>query len=292
MQSNKETGRRRDVYQDKRLLARRGFLCRKLLGEGSFSRVYWVEAASGGDSYTCKISENEGLLEREARILDLLRHPLFPLYFDFWKEGGRGFLLREYIAGSSLEDMLERRGGFSVARTAGMGLELAAGLKYLHGMNERFLFRDIKPANIILRQDGRLRLIDLGCVCSLNEKITSRAGSPGFAAPEQLRSGGVLTAACDIYGLGQTLRAAMGMKEGERPGKGRGRLPERGGFSGGRGFYGKAGGFPKRRGLHRNRDKILKAGLLRVLDICTREDAGERIPDMESLERELRSLLE
>ncbi len=300
MHSNKEAGKRRDIYQDKRILARRGYLCRKLLGVGSFSRVYWVETASGGESYTCKISENEGILEREARILDLLHHPLFPRYSDFWKEGGRGFLLREYIAGSSLEDMLERRGGFSAARTAGMGLELAAGLKYLHGREERFLFRDIKPANIILCQDGRLRLIDLGCVCSLNEKITSRAGSPGFAAPEQLQRGGVLTASCDIYGLGQTLRAAMGEKEGETSGKGRCRLSERGGFLGAGGCNGKAGGFPERRGLPRNRggrrqeraQKALKAGLLRVLDICTREEAGERIPDMESLEGKLCRLLE
>lgn len=300
MQGNKEAEKRRDAFQDRRMLARKGFLCRKLLGAGSFSRVYWVESAAGGESYTCKISENERLLEREARILGLLHHPLFPRQFDFWKEGGRGFLLREYIAGSSLEDMLVRRGGFSAGRTAGMGLELAGGLKYLHGREERFLFRDIKPANIILCQDGGLKLIDLGCACSLNEKITSRAGSPGFAAPEQLRSGGVLTASCDVYGLGQTLRAAMGEKEGERSGKGRRRLPERGGSSETGGRYGKAGGFPERRGLPRNRggrrqmreQKALKDGLLRVLEICTREEAGERIPDMESLEGELRRLLE
>ena len=88
MHSNKEAGKRRDIYQDKRILARRGYLCRKLLGVGSFSRVYWVETASGGESYTCKISENEGILEREARILD----PVFRLL-----EGGRQGLPSEGI---------------------------------------------------------------------------------------------------------------------------------------------------------------------------------------------------
>lgn len=273
MKNSGQTGRRPENFPEKKMLERRGYLCRRLLGEGTFSRVYWVEAVSGGLSHACKISENVGLLEREAKILSQLRHPLFPTYYDFWKQGGRGFLLREYIPGSSLEDMLKRRGGFSAGRTICMGLELAAGLGYLHGREEFFLFRDVKPSNIILCQNGGMKLVDLGCACSLKEEITSRAGSPGFAAPEQLRSGGVLTASCDVYGLGQTLKAALGMGDIVFPGN--------------RNFPGKRGGRRRTR-----RQKALEAGLLRVLDACTREESWERIPDMESLERELQGLWE
>lgn len=269
MQNRGQTGRRQESLPEKRMLECRGYLCRSVLGEGAFSRVYWVETIPGGESYACKISENEELLEREAQILALLCHPVFPMYYDFWKQDGRGFLLREYVPGNSLEDMLKRRGGFSAGRVICMGLELAKGLGYLHGREELFLFRDIKPSNIILCQDGGVKLVDLGCACSLKERITSRAGSPGFAAPEQLRIGGILTASSDVYGLGQTLRAAMGMK---RPGA----AGEE------RGFPGKRGG--RRRG---RKQKALETRLLRVLDACTREEAGERIPDMESLEREL-----
>lgn len=274
MQNSIDAKRRPESLLERKWLERRGYLCRRQLGEGAFSRVYWVETVSGGESYACKISENEELLEREARILALLRHPLFPMYYDFWKQDGRGFLLREYVPGNSLEDMLKRRGGFTAGRTIGMGLELARGLGYLHGREERFLFRDIKPSNIILCQNGRLKLVDLGCACSLKERITSRAGSPGFAAPEQLRSGGILTTASDIYGLGQTLRAAFGTGRPEPA------VHKR--HSGGRGY-------PKRRGAGRRgrKQKALEAGLWQVLEACTREEAGERIPDMESLEREL-----
>lgn len=288
MQSKGEV-QRRESRLEKGMLARKGYLCRGLLGEGTFSRVYWVEAVSGGKSFACKVSENKKILEQEAQVLALLEHPLFPKYFDFWKEGGRGFLLRECVPGSCLEEMLGRRGHFSTRQTIYMGLELARGLGYLHERQERFLFRDLKPANIVLRQDGRLKLVDLGCVCSLNEEIFSRAGSPGFAAPEQLRSGGVLTPASDVYGLGQTLKAALGEEKIEQPETVEAGM-KRGFFDDiflKHGFAGK-----RKRKEPIWRQKVIQARLLRVLDACTQEEAWKRIPDMESLEGKLQELIE
>lgn len=152
---------------------------------------------------------------REGEVLQRLDHPLFPRFFGMWQEGGKVFLLMEAVCGSSLAAILSRRGAFTERQTARMGLELAAGLKVLHELPRPMLFRDVKPANILIRQDGRVKLLDLGCACSLGEKPGNLAGTPDFGAPEQLKSGHVLTAACDVYGLGRTLQAAAGDRCGK-----------------------------------------------------------------------------
>ena len=125
------------------------------------------------------------MLEREAKVLEGLHHPLYPEFYAFWREAEIGILLREYVEGDSLEKVLKQR-RFSASQTVRIGLMLAEGLGYLHELPERLLFRDVKPANVILTQSGGVKLIDLGCVCSMEGETTSRAGSPGFAAPEQL----------------------------------------------------------------------------------------------------------
>lgn len=234
----------------------RGYICQRLLGQGAFSRVYRVEDRADHRIYACKTSENIRILEREASVMACVDHPLFPKYIGFWEKMGLGFLIMEYIPGENLEEMRKRRGGFSPRQTVNIGVELAEGLSYLHNRKEAFLFRDIKPANIIIRQDGRAKLIDFGCACSGRERITSRAGSPGFAAPEQLCEGGILTPACDVYGLGRTLRAVMGPGEGI--------------------FFRRS-----RRGRR----------LMHILELCIEERAEKRIADMESVRTALKDLM-
>ena len=85
----------REKYLPDFLLRRRGYVCRELLGQGAFARVYSVEEQSAGRLYACKVSGKPELLEREARISAELCHPVFPEYADFWEEAGFGFFLRE-----------------------------------------------------------------------------------------------------------------------------------------------------------------------------------------------------
>ena len=254
--------RKKERNLGKVILESRGYNCLELLGQGAFSTVYCVCSRTDSHLYACKISENMLLLKREAEIMSMLRHPLFPEYVAFWQEAGLGFLLREYIAGICLEELLRQERCFSVEQTICTGLELAAGLLYLHEQPECYLFRDMKPANVIICREGRVKLIDLGCICSSKERITSRAGTKGFAAPEQLRREKEtgrerrLTTACDVYGLGQTLRAMLG--------------PEKRFLAGGR---------------RRNRKRLEK-----ILDACTKEEASERISGMRDVTAVLRAL--
>lgn len=220
------------THEDQKALAGRGYKIIHLLGEGAFSKVFLVkkeplmhqprtEVRRGrtypetfSEDVACKISHQTGLALREAETLARIDHPLFPRYLDVWQEGEKVYLLMEYVRGSSLKELLARRGGFSDMQIIRIGLELAEGLKYLHELPKPILFRDLKPANILLRQDGRAKLLDLGCACTIGRQA-DLAGTPEYSAPEQLQSGSILTPASDVYGLGKTLQAMAGRKCGK-----------------------------------------------------------------------------
>lgn len=199
------------------ILEKRGYLVRRLLGQGAFSRVYSVEEKGTGRRAACKVSENIRLLVREEEILKKLKHPLFPEYYGSWREGKTGFLLMEEIAGENLAGLIRRGKKWSVYEIAEMGMELAEGLLYLHECRPAILFRDVKPENIMLREDGCVKLLDLGCACEPDTEGGTRAGTPGFAAPEQLAERGEQTCLCDVYGLGRTLQELLwaGGRHGE-----------------------------------------------------------------------------
>lgn len=204
---------RNDETAFERKIADGGYDTVRLLGRGAFSQVFLVrERAAGTDTrpLACKVSDRTALTLREAALLKEIDHPLFPEFRGMWQDGGTVLLLMEYVCGSSLEAMLRRRGAFSQLQTARVGVELAEGIRYLHQLREPVLFRDIKPANIVIRQDGRVKLLDLGCACGRSEQGRAQAGTPGYAAPEQLEAGRMLTPACDVYGLGKTLEAMAG----------------------------------------------------------------------------------
>lgn len=194
----------------KRYLEKRGYELGELLGRGAFSGVYRAKRRETGSCAACKISENTELLLREAELLAKLKHPLFPEVYECWQEGGVGFLLIEEISGKNLGEWIRLGRRFSACRIAEIGMELAEGLLYLHERPEPVLFRDIKPENIMLREDGRVKLLDFGCACISGSGGSSRAGTPGYGAPEQFEEGGRQTLLCDVYGLGRTLQAMAG----------------------------------------------------------------------------------
>jgi len=148
----------------------------------------------------------------EATILSRLNHPNLPAFTDFFTEGSRHFLVMEYVEGSTLEDLLERNGGpFSERRVLGWTRQLCDVLEYLHSQQPPVIFRDMKPGNIMLRRDGRIKLIDFGIARIFRQsssRDTQMLGTPGFAPPEQYGTSQT-DARSDIYSLAMTLFQLM-----------------------------------------------------------------------------------
>ena len=192
-------------------LGKRGYLLREQLGQGAFARVYCVQRQGTGEEFACKVSGELYMLSREAELMGQICHPLFPGMEEIFQEPEQAFLVMELVRGRNLGHMAGER--FPVSRTAEIGVELARGLLYLHDRPEPVLFRDIKPGHIIQGEDGRVRLLDLGCGWISGQQPKSRAGTPGFAAPEQLEPGRCQTPACDVFGLGRTLLELLNTRE-------------------------------------------------------------------------------
>ena len=234
----------------------------RIIGEGAFSRVYLAEGG-GGQRYACKVSSERKMIREEAEILSSLYHPLFPVYAGYEESGGMGHLFMEYIPGRSLRQMIQVRGRFSPQQTMRIAGELADGLRYLHERQPTILYRDLKPENVMLCENGQVKLVDLGCACCQDAQSGARAGTPGFAAPEQLVPGGTAGIYSDVYGLGKTVQAILENRAQCR-GKG-GPCAE------------------KVRGKKRKRcsgDKRCGRRLEHMIETATREDFRQRPQDM------------
>lgn len=192
----------KDVLQSK------GYELCGLIGEGATAQVYYIKEVLTKAEYACKISSRIRWIGPEAELLKSIQHPLFPKWKAYWEVDGKGYLVMEYITGSSLENHLRRRGILGQEETVRIALELADGLRYLHEKEQRFIYRDLKPDNIMIQPDGKARLLDLGAV-AIPENC--RAGTIGYAAPEQQLLSEenvksiVLTPVSDIYSLGMVM---------------------------------------------------------------------------------------
>ncbi len=142
---------------------------------------------------------------REARVLAKLQHPNIVRFFGTGTAGGRTYLLLEYFPGPTLFDVLEglpkRR--LHVPDAIRATMHVGAAVHYLHRCG--FLYRDLKPANILLRE-GIPVLVDFDVVREIRpgRRPADRLGTAPYMAPEQIRKE-ALSPATDVYGLGALL---------------------------------------------------------------------------------------
>ena len=148
----------------------------------------------------------------EARMLADLSHPNLPTFSGFFTEGARHFLVMEYIDGFTLEEYLERNHApFPERRVLGWARQLCDVLSYLHNQHPPIIFRDMKPGNIMLTRNGRVKLIDFGIARLFQHSSshdTQLLGTPGFAPPEQYGKSQT-DERSDIYSLAITLFQLM-----------------------------------------------------------------------------------
>ncbi|HMS42045.1 MAG TPA: serine/threonine-protein kinase, partial [Pyrinomonadaceae bacterium] len=101
--------------------------------------------------------------EREAKLLNNLKHPALPRVSDHFAEGNGQFLVMEYIEGDDLSEIMDReRKAFSVKEVVNWTLQLLDALEYLHAQNPPVIHRDIKPQNLKLTPRGQIVLLDFG----------------------------------------------------------------------------------------------------------------------------------
>ncbi len=192
------------------------------IGEGATARVYLVEEQESGKRYAMKCSEKDVLLEREAKLLDTLDYAAFPKLQDY-RRADIGYLVMEYVEGRSLQEIIDRGKTFTLEEVMYLMDELLQALQYLHLHVPSIIYRDLKPANIMIDRHGRVRLIDLGAACyygvetSNKADCTLRAGTYGYAAPEQFWSGVIHDKACDIYAAGKVLAYLLSGKNPAEP---------------------------------------------------------------------------
>ncbi len=143
---------------------------------------------------------------REARAAGQLNHPHIVQVYDVGQEGDTFYYSMEFVRGGSLEDRLREQGRLSVEESLRVAHETATALEYaeLRGI----VHRDIKPDNLMLAEDGRVRVADLGLALSLKSSADTKGqpilGTPHFISPEQaLRRD--IDIRSDIYSLGATL---------------------------------------------------------------------------------------
>lgn len=132
--------------------------------------------------------EEEKRLMKEADFLQQLRHPMLPVVYDLlWEDAW--YLVMEYIQGTTLHDYIERNGAVQEEQACVWAEQLLDILLYLHTRKTPVIYRDMKPNNIMVCPDGRLKLVDFGAAYRRSfggEPERGMAATPGFSAPEQL----------------------------------------------------------------------------------------------------------
>ena len=193
-----------------------GYKTIKLIGQGGMASVYLAIQESVGRKVAIKVmspalSSDPTFSERfvkEARMASLI-HPHIVSVFDAGEIGGQNYIIMEYANGGNLDTAIKT--GLDLKRIIEIITEIASALHYSE--TKGFIHRDVKPENILIREDGSAILVDFGIAkaISAGTKLTmvgSTIGSPNYMSPEQAR-GLPLDGRSDLYSLGIVLFEAL-----------------------------------------------------------------------------------
>ena len=190
----------------------------KKIGQGGMCDVYLSSNCDDNSLWAVKevrkISNDNNQkivaqsLMTEAKLMKSLKHAALPKIDDIFEEGNKIFLVMEYIDGTALDEVLEQHGKQSQEKVMDWAMQLCSVLNYLHSQKPPIIYRDMKPANVMLTQDGNVKLIDFGIAREYKEDNvadTVNLGTKGYAAPEQFGGNGQTDQRTDIYSLGVTM---------------------------------------------------------------------------------------
>ena len=187
----------------------------KLLGQGGFFKTYLVIDEKANKQWAMKVCDKHhksyspalrDIILQEPHMMMELDHPAVPRVVDIIEGDESICIIREYIEGETLDDVLRNNGPVTQETAINWAQQLCDVLGYLHKQNPPYIYRDMKPANVILQPDGNVKLVDFGTVKVydvLRERDDCVLVTRGYAAPEQYS--GKSDMRSDIYSLGMTL---------------------------------------------------------------------------------------
>jgi serine/threonine-protein kinase len=199
------------------ILTNRYRIC-SVLGMGGYGVVYLAEDTVN-NHHKVAIKEQHknspealALFRDEAALLEKLNHPNLVKVLDFFEEGGRPYLVMDFIDGrdlmSLIEDGYNQKKVMDPEAVLKLMVEVVDAVAYLHARIPPIIHRDIKPSNLRLNSSGHAILVDFGIAktgVTTKTKLVAKAVSQGFSPPEQYGGLGHTNPSSDVYALGATL---------------------------------------------------------------------------------------
>lgn len=182
------------------------------IGTGGMADVYKAKCHRLNRLVAIKIlkqeySEDKKFVDKfraEAQSAAGLSHPNIVNVYDVGEDNGLYYIVMELVEGITLKSFIERKGSLEVREATGIAIQIAQGMEAAH--DNHIIHRDIKPQNIIISREGKVKVTDFGIAkAASSNTITSNAmGSVHYISPEQAR-GGYSDEKSDIYSLGVTI---------------------------------------------------------------------------------------
>ena len=181
------------------------------IGEGGMANVYLAYDIILNRNVAIKVlrgdlADDEKFVrrfQREANSASSLHHPNIVEMYDVGEDDGKYYIVMEYLDGRTLKSLIKRRGALTILEVIDIMTQLTSAITCAH--DKYIIHRDIKPQNVMILEDGRVKITDFGIAMALNSQdltqTNSVMGSVHYLAPEQA-SGGASTIKCDIYSLG------------------------------------------------------------------------------------------
>ena len=181
------------------------------IGEGGMANVYLGYDTILDRNVAIKIlrgdlSNDEKFVrrfQREALSASSLSHPNIVEMYDVGEDDGIYYIVMEYVEGQTLQQLLKRRGNLTLSETIDIMLQLTDGMAHAH--DSYIIHRDLKPQNIMIQDDGQIKITDFGIAMALNStqltQTNSVMGSVHYLPPEQANGKGS-TIKSDIYSMG------------------------------------------------------------------------------------------
>lgn len=195
-----------------------------LIGKGGMSKVYLARDKRLNKQWAVKEiqknarDENDEAVSQsaiaEANMIKSLDHPYIVRITDIIEFEDVIYIVEDFVEGQTLGELLAKEGPQPQERVVKWAIQLCEALEYLHTREHPIIYRDMKPANVMLRTEGdswendKIKIIDFGIARTYKEdnvEDTKSLGTRGYAAPEQFGGQGQTDARTDIYCLGKTL---------------------------------------------------------------------------------------